>query len=225
MKKIRILTIRFTNKMKIDEMPYLRGAINKRLTDAHIDFHNHSDDDKLVYRYPLIQYKIIDNLACLVCLEHGAESIHSFFKVQNYEVNVGKRKEELIIDNIDINNHFLDFRETYFEYRIHHWLALNEDNYKEYLQLREKNEKIYFLENILIGNIWGFAKNLDFEIKERIRLSILDIKKEMVKPYKGTKMHAITLDFRTNLHLPADIGLGKGVSVGFGIVAPKKSKK
>ncbi|MEA3448144.1 MAG: CRISPR-associated endonuclease Cas6 [Bacteroidota bacterium] len=223
MKNIRILSIRFTNKMKIDEMSYLRGAINQKLSDAHIDFHNHRDDDKLAYRYPLIQYKIIDNKACLICLGHGTESIHSFFKVQNYDINIGKRTTELIIDDIKINNHVMRFKETYFTYRIHHWLALNEDNYKAYMQLRDENEKIYFLENILTGNIWSFAKNMDFEIHERIRLCIIDIKKEMVKPYKGTKMHAITLDFRTNLALPTDIGLGKGVSVGFGILAPKKN--
>lgn len=224
MNKIRVLNIYFNNEMRIDDLPRLRGAIVHKIGEAHFDFHNH-EGDKLLYRYPLIQYKIISKKAALVCINHGTDSIHEFLSLDDYTITIGKKSVELELDKIVLKQYSMQVWDSYFSYRIHHWLALNEDNYAKYKHLKDTNDKIYFLENILTGNIWGISKNLGCNPDKKIRLNITQIRKEMVKPYKGVNMHAITLDFRTNVSIPPNIGLGKGVSIGFGIVAPNKSNE
>jgi hypothetical protein len=223
MDKVRVLNIFFNNKLRIDDLPRLRGAIVHRIGEAHIDFHNHNGD-KLLYRYPLIQYKNIDNKACIVCINHGTDSIHEFLSLDDYSITLGDIKINLQLDKIVLKQYNIQIWDSYFSYRLHHWLALNEENYTKYKTLTNEDEKIFFLEKILIGNLWGFSKNLGYKLEKEIRVNILQLNKEMVKPFKGINMHAITLDFRTNLYLPPNIGLGKGVSVGFGIVAPIRKK-
>ena len=52
----------------------LRGAIGS-IRKAFINFHHHDLDGSLVYRYPLIQYKVISREACIVGLQDGATEL------------------------------------------------------------------------------------------------------------------------------------------------------
>ncbi|MDD2636807.1 MAG: CRISPR-associated endonuclease Cas6, partial [Bacteroidales bacterium] len=56
---------------------------------------------------------------------------------------------------------------------------------------------------------------------KEVKVQITNINKEYARNFKGVKMHTINAEFKTNVLLPNYLGLGKGVSIGFGTVKSK----
>lgn len=92
---------------------------------------------------------------------------------------------------------------------------MNEKNYKEYKSLNKK-EQTLLLHKVLVGNILSVAKAFEYVVLSELKV------KTKVKPvsvvYKEVPMIGFTGDFKINFKLPEFIGLGKGVSQGFGTV-------
>jgi hypothetical protein len=57
MKTIRLLRVEFDAPLKPYEVPAFRGAVVAKVGREHDLFHNHLDDTRYAYRYPLVQYK------------------------------------------------------------------------------------------------------------------------------------------------------------------------
>ena len=75
------------------------------------------------------------------------------------------------------------------------------------------------LEKIVVGNILSMARGLDLFVDVQIDVRITSVRQRQgLVSYKNTQMMAFDVDFLTNLDLPVDIGLGKGASIGFGVV-------
>jgi hypothetical protein len=70
----------------------------------------------------------------------------------------------------------------------------------------------------LKANIISFAKGVKWDIDKQISLRIDKIVSEKQVPYKKTRLSGFDIEFRTNVFLPDFVGLGKGVSLGFGTV-------
>ena len=200
------------------ETEYLRGAINKILKPEDSIFHNHIDD-KLAYKYPLIQYKSINNKATIVALNEGIRAIKGLFP----------KTVELLLKNrsIYITPNYKKAQENVFDiegnntYKISNWLPFNQKNFKIYNESSSLIEKIKILEKILCGNILSSAKGLGCFFEDRIVIEILDIESIETLYYKGNPMKSLTISFKTNCTIPLFISLGKGASIGFGTITPK----
>jgi len=218
-KKIRVLTIRFKNLIYKEEIPLLRGAvINAIENEDSILFHNH-DGEKMRYKYPLIQYKRINQKAAIVCVEEGTDAIGHFFGKQQYTFTLGERKIEMEVENINADYFLIQTWDVSFTYNLRKWIPLNQDNYKEYIKLEGISEKCTFLEKILIGNILSFAKGIQYTVEKEIFVKIVQLEEPVVIKYKGVKMLCFDLIFKSNISLPNYIGLGKGVSVNYGTIS------
>lgn len=222
--KIPILTIRFANEITSKELPFFRGAIISKVPAALTLFHNHIDTG-FRYRYPLIQYKRINGKAAIVCLGEGTDAIGNFFAAADFNLQIGNRSESFQIENMQASQWLLQPWEDTFTYTIHRWLPFNSDNYAKYKELNGVVERVQMLEHLLVGNILSMCTGLGVHVKSEIRCQVLDIARETVCEYKGVKMQAIDLTFKNNVYLHNFIGLGKGVSQGFGIVKQIKPNK
>lgn len=218
MKKIRYLTIQFDNEIEPWELPAFRGAVIAKAGNEHILFHNHLNDREFLYGYPVIQYKRVGKKPMLVCLDYGTDEIHHFFNSDNLVVKIGDRETTLIVRKLNLNQINLQVWEKSFHFVIRNWIALNQENYLKYALLKDELSKTEFLENILKGNIISFAKGVKWDIEKQISLRIDNIVSEKQVPYKKTRLSAFDVEFRTNVFLPDFVGLGKGVSLGFGTV-------
>lgn len=216
-KKIRVLTVIFDSEIKPYEIPALRGAIVEKVGKENIIFHNHLKN-AFLYRYPLIQYKHISGKPALVCIEYGVDEIHKFFEKPDWSVKVGDKWLNMKIYRLLMNQFNMQVWETLFHYQVHNWVALNQDNYKRYIQIENEKEKIVLLERMLIGNIISFAKGIEWNIEKKIMLSITSPLKSATVSLKGQKVFGFNVSFKTNVFLPNYIGLGKSVSLGFGMV-------
>lgn len=218
MKKIRYLTIQFNNEIEPWELSLFRGAVIQKAGNEHILFHNHLNDREFLYGYPVIQYKRIGRSPMIVCLDYGTDEIHHFFNSGNLEITIGERPINLLVRKLNLNQINLQVWEKSFRFKIRNWIALNQENYVKYASIKDELDKTAFLENILKANILSFAKGVKWDIDKNINLRIDKIVSSKQVPYKGTRLTGFDVEFRTNVFLPDFVGLGKGVSLGFGTV-------
>lgn len=218
---VKTLVIRFTNELYYNEIECFRGAILQTMENANVLFHNHLEEDKLRYAYPLIQYKRIHRKAALVCVGEGTEAIGEFFSSCHSHVLIGERSVTLEVESVRAHQTLVQVWEDLFMYRIRKWLPLNQENYARYMALESLAEKYAMLEKLLTGNILSFAKGLGIHFEKQVECKITTIEEPRIFTYKGVKMMAFDAEFKCNVSLPDYVGLGKGVSLGHGTVVRK----
>lgn len=225
MKKLKTLFVGFENPIAYAELPAFRAGIAEMAGRKHVLFHNHLDDARYVYRYPRIQYKIVNQQPVIVCMDEGVDEIHHFFDSKSWDFNIYNRLYNVKVSRLQLNQFNMQVWDTTFTYNLVRWHALNQENYKKFTGITDPNEQKILLEKILIGNILSFAKGIDWTIDKEVKVEILRIIRQKWLPLKDQKVLALDIDFNTNVFLPNYIGLGKNVSLGFGIVRQKKYTK
>jgi hypothetical protein len=215
--KVNIMRLQFLNTIKHDEIPKLRGAILSKIESPDILFHNHKGDG-LRYKYPLIQYKVIDGKAVVLCVNEGVSQIHNFLTQEAWQMKLGSKSVQFELDEIYNSSEDLKQTKELCKYKITNWLPLNSEKIKKYNSLNELDRND-MLKAILIGNILSFSKGVDFWMKEKIELPDLVISKSYKSNFKGNQFLSFDVYFKVNLMLPNAIGLGKGASVGNGVIS------
>jgi hypothetical protein len=221
----KLLLIRFNNTISQNEIEYFRGAVVNALSDKDILFHNHLPNATgVLYTYPVIQYKRINKKAAILCFETGTESIGKLFNESNLTFNLNGKVDSFEIDRITAFQHRIQVWDTKFTYHIRKWLALNQENYEKYTQIEGIGDKILFLENILKANILSFAKGLNIFFENQIECKITKLSDPMLTKYKNVKLMMFDAEFSSNVSIPDYTGLGKGVSIGYGVTVRYKKK-
>lgn len=210
--------------MYSEEITQFRGAIIHAVQGENaLLFHNHQDDS-FRYAYPLIQYKRIQRKAAIVCVKEGTEEIGKFFANANFDIKLGQKSVRLEIESIRPQQPIIQVWDSDFSYYLRHWLPLNQENYQKYVQTESLSDKIHLLEKILIGNMLSFCKGMDIVIEKEIKCCITQLDEPEVTRFKGVPIMSFGGTFKTNLSLPDYIGLGKGASIGHGVVVRKENK-
>jgi len=191
----------------------LRGFFASKYSFDDI-MHNHGNVGT-IYRYPLVQYKVIDNTPVIVGLNDGAKII----------MDIGISEDEIIIEGTHFNleraeiiteNVDLGLTDINNEYKFKTpWFCLNQNNIQTYKKSNE-SEKQSLLSTILIGNILSMSKGFNYWIKDELRVETN--LEEINVNFKGKSMLAFKGSFVTNFQIPDYLGLGKSVSRGFGTV-------
>ena len=218
MERIKVLTVRFVNEIMREEVPLFRGAIVDAMEDANLLFHNHEEDGRLRYAYPLIQYKRINQKAAIVCLGEGTEAIGQFFSSCNFDLKLGERLVKLEVETVNAHQHLVQIWDSEFTYHIRRWLPLNQDNYAAYCKEESLAAKYALLERLLTANILSFAKGIGVHFEGQVVARIIQMDEPQTQNYKGVKLMSFDAEFKSNVSLPDYVGLGKGVSLGMGTV-------
>lgn len=217
MRNIRILILKFRNQLQPNEIKWFRGAVIHALSKDNVLFHNHIDKNYR-YAYPLIQYKLINRCATILCIEEGVEAIGNFFSNYNNLIQIGEKNMSLEIDYLRPSVFLLEVTERVSRYSLHRWIPLNHENYQIYRTLEKDEQRIHLLQKILIGNILSCLKGLNIYLDKRITCRIQEITRMYTISNKGVNLLAFDLIFTANLSLPPYIGLGKNASINCGIL-------
>lgn len=218
-KYIRTLTILTDAEINQKEVPLFRGAVLNSLGEkANLLFHNHLDDVKFRYSYPLIQYKRLGGKAAIVCVEEGADLIGQFLTETIDTLKIGEREIEWSTRRMQPARLLIQTWEDTFKYHISRWLPLNSKNYHLYQNTEGLVEKIALLENILKGNLLSMLKGLDIYIDQELIVKITQVSDPYILYNKGIGMTAFNADFNCNLTIPDNVGVGKNASIGYGVV-------
>ena len=222
-KYIRTLTIQTNADIHQKEVPLFRGAVLNSLGEkANLLFHNHLDDEKFRYSYPLIQYKRLGGKAAIVCVEEGADMIGQFLTETSDTLKIGDREIEWSTKRMQPARLLIQTWEDTFKYHISRWLPLNPKNYQLYQNTEGLVEKIALLENILKGNLLSMLKGLDIHLDQELIVKITQVSEPYILYNKGIGMTAFNADFNCNLTIPNNVGVGKNASIGYGVVHLEK---
>lgn len=222
-KYIRTLTVITDTEISQKDVPLFRGAVLNCLGDkANLLYHNHLDDDKFRYSYPLIQYKRLGGKAVIVCIEEGVDIIGQFLTETNGTLKIGEREAICDTKRIQPTRLLVQTWGNSFRYHISRWLPLNTKNYHIYQATEGLVERISLLENILKGNLLSMLKGLDIHLEKELMVKITQVSEPYILYNKGIGLTAFNADFNCNLTIPNNVGIGKNASIGYGIVHLEK---
>jgi hypothetical protein len=74
------------------------------------------------------------------------------------------------------------------------------------------------LERILTGNLLSFAKGIGWQVQGRVMAEVPTPPLLKTRAFKGVDIDVFDMEILTNMVLPEGLGLGKAVSVGYGVV-------
>ena len=203
-------------QLKTRDAHKLRGYFGNLFKEHAPLLSNHYEDGSLRYRYPLVQYKVINSTPMLIGINEGGELLTQLFlKINHLEIN-GKNYD-IQSKNISSTNCDIGFSENLQEYKFETlWLALNQKNYQKFSKLDNEAEKDDMLKSILVGHVLSLFRNTAVELNENQRLMAkLNVEQKQTK-FKDKTMLAFTGSFIINANLPDNLGLGKSVARGFG---------
>lgn len=212
-----IAILRFEEKLDLAKLRCFRGAIIDMVGPEATSFHNHTKKGYL-YRYPTIQYKVMDGHVCLIGMGESAFSVMQLAGKFPCEILIGKQKMVF---------HVLDCRLVPYEpiiedapklYQLSQYIALTGENFTKYHSMIALTDKITLVEQIITGNILSFLKGIGYHAADCIEVAITRFSELREKSYKQVNFNVFDVQFVSNIVLPEAIGLGKSVSVGFGVL-------
>ena len=208
------VVICLTADKPVRKTPYqVKGVFMKQFSDEKIvPFLNGKLRNK--YLYPRVQVKILNEQIYIVGIKEGVNPVQSLidnirsFNFGNITINIEKY-------DIEENKDQFTTTEKLLRYKfITPWIALNKSTGGKYRFLTDQ-EKPLFLNQLLGKNLLFIAKELGLDIKNKIftKVSINNLIPEKIDE---NGWGAFTGEFKTNFLLPSYIGLGNGITRGFG---------
>lgn len=218
MKEIRITVIQFDGRLDEREIPSFRGAV-MAYADNDSLYHNHTEDAGFQFRYPLIQYKVLDGMPAIVGIEDGALSLESLFPLgDSFEWQIGPMMRHFSVRKKRPGYFLADENAAgSFRYSLHKWMPFNRENFNVWQQTTGLAKRVELLDAILCGNILSLYKAFGVFFNREVHAKVLELEQFSVT-YKGVKMLAFNTVIETDVALPEHLGIGKGVSHGFGVV-------
>ncbi|EKB47821.1 CRISPR-associated endonuclease Cas6 [Cecembia lonarensis] len=216
MPQLLTTTIRFPEiNLETRDAHKLRGYFGEYFKEHSLLLHNHYEDGSSRYRYPLVQYKVIDKVPTLIGINEGGELLSGLFlKIRN--LDIAGNHYPVFSKNIAQQKHLVGVTDELFNYRfINHWMALNTENYKKYLQEDEVGKK-KLLDQLLRNNLLSFFKGVDVWLEDKIMAKGRFISNN--SKFKDQKMMVFSGEFTANVRLPDLVGIGKSVARGFGVI-------
>jgi hypothetical protein len=194
----------------------IRGYVGNKFADDSV-FHNHDRNGADIYRYPLVQYKVIDGTSLILGIAGGMNALWKIFDEVSMVV-LGDYKVEIFDKKSLIKQGLLRTTDNRPSYSfLTPWLALNQKNYEKYVILEAWTKRKAMLESILVGNLISMSKSLGYTVPAPITARLGKMK-EVKTSLKGTPMLGFLGEFSVNFDIPDYWGIGKSVSRGFGTV-------
>lgn len=189
----------------------LRGAIAEKFNEPM--FHHHQDN-KLIYTYPLIQYRWENTMAIVIGINQGAERIVKISWL-DLELCLGKEKFAVAEAEISYRRATVSLSSKLERYHfVSPWLPFNQENYLKYQTLSKLDQRKQ-LDRLLIAQVLMLLRGLQIELRETL-YAAFEIKECVNAHYKEQNLMGFLGDFVTNLILPNDVAIGRSVSHGYG---------
>jgi len=211
---IKSTIIKIITDKPVRKTPYqVKGVFIRHFKEESIvPMLNGSNRDKFLY--PRVQVKILDEQIYLIGIKEGSEPVLSISE-KIKELNFGNITFK--VENIDIEDKTQEFisLNQLIKYKfITPWVALNHMTGAKYKKLKS-DDKISYLNKLLGQNIVFLANEFNLSLEKNIytKLELSDLKPKKVDEKNWGSFEG---EFKTNCILPNYIGLGNGITRGFG---------
>ncbi len=215
--EIKIAKLTFPNvRLSSADISRFRGFIGELFSEYN-RIHNHDGSGKVIYRYPLIQFRKMDGIPGVLAL--GNEAVDIFVKIflSLENIKVGNKVIPIHEKGLNIDTVKVGYNAEMTVYRfISPWIGLNQKNYDRWIRTGSEEKRRDILESALVGNMLSFSKGIGYWLEPEQKIEArIDLQEVNVR-LKGIDMKGFTGNFTANYLLPEYVGLGKSVSRGFG---------
>jgi hypothetical protein len=210
--KVARLTFITEEKFRKRDAEKLRGYFGTLYKEEDL-FHNHADENKVIYRMPFIQYKIIDGMLNVFGYERAVPVLtDKFLKVK--QITINGRTIDHFETQITVKNEEFYISDELYSYRFESlWLPVNQKNYLAYINGKLDLNKV--LRNNILTNFKGLGITVDKKIMAAGKF------KEKKAVINNIEWFAFSGEFVTNVNMPDYMSLGRNRSMGFGSVKRK----
>ena len=213
---IKSVVVRLTTNKPVRKTPYqVKGVFMRQYPDEPIiPMLDGSYRDRFLY--PRVQVKILNEQIYIIGVHEGVESVLSICeKIES--LDFGNITFEIQDCDIDSSTQQFIPSSRLVKYRfITPWVALNHMTGGKYKFLTNQEKPSYL--NKLIGqNIIFLASEVGIDLEDNIYTKV-KVSSLFPKPIDENKWGAFMGEFKTNFILPNYIGLGNGITRGFGTI-------
>lgn len=205
--------------LKPQQVHKLRGFVGN-LFKNHDLIHNHNQETgRVIYRYPLVQFKLIDRVPSILCVTEKAVTVFHDLFMKLDTVTIDGMEIPIFEKDLKLEDVAFGYSDETFVYEFQSpWIGLNQKNHNKYENTPDETARKKLLKRILIGNILSMSKHLDYRLAPGQTIHAdLTVKPGTVK-LKGKSMIGFKGVIKINFIIPDYLGLGKSVSRGFGTV-------
>ncbi len=151
-----------------------RGFVGNAFKE-HDLIHNHDEKGNPIYRYPLIQFKLIDKTPAIIAITDRAVSIFAEIIMKLDKIIIEDTVIPVFEKDLKIEEVEFGYSDEMFMYEFASpWIGLNQENFKKYNDA-SADEKNLILKRVMTGNILSMAKYLDYRLSKDQKIKI-DIK-------------------------------------------------
>ena len=168
------------------------------------------------FLYPRIQVKILNEQIYLVGIKDGAEPVLEMTKELEL-LNFGNITFNIL--DIDVEENIDHFKQVdqLLSYRfVSPWVALSKNTQNRYKSLKNK-DRTAFLNRLLGQNLVFLAREVGIEINDKVYTK-LRLESLFPKQVYENSWGSFSGEFQTNFILPNYIGLGNGITRGYGAI-------
>ena len=213
---IKSVVVRVITNKPVRKTPYqVKGVFMRQYPDEEIiPMLDGSYRDRFLY--PRVQVKILNEQIYLIGTKEGVDSVMEFHKKLE-TLNFGNITFQVQDCEVEVSSNQIIPSEKLLRYKfLTPWVALNHMTGGKYKFLTNQKKPSYL--NKLLGQNIIFLANevgvvLDKDILTKVKVSSL-----FPKPVDENKWGAFVGEFKTNFILPNYIGLGNGITRGFGTI-------
>jgi len=168
------------------------------------------------YLYPRVQVKILNEQIYVIGIKEGAESVKEL--AENVKtLNFGNITFEVVDADVEIIENRFQHIDQLLRYRfVSPWVALGNTTQNRYKFLKNK-DRIAFLNKLLGQNIVFLGREMGIDLQEKVYTKIR-LTSLLPKPVDEDNWGAFTGEFQTNFVLPDYIGIGNGITRGYGAI-------
>ena len=169
------------------------------------------------FLYPRVQVKILNEQIYLVGLNEGVDPILSLLDKLE-QMDFGNITFQVLDADVDQADDKFPPINRLIRYRfITPWVALNQTTGGRYRYLRSAEERVRFLNRLLGQNIVFLAREMGMALEDNMFTKVT-LNSLFPKPVDESGWGAFSGEFRTNFVLPNYIGLGNGITRGYGAI-------
>ncbi|MCB0630732.1 MAG: CRISPR-associated endonuclease Cas6 [Saprospiraceae bacterium] len=222
---LSILAATFDLPLESRDIPRWRSAWAEMAGFEHDRFHNHKPGDEgVIYRYPLVQYRVRRGRAAIMALDQATMDVQQALTAKAWEITWDYQPLEIGLEDLRLETYELHLDRQSHEYRLRSYLPFNDRNFDRWNKAPNLIARIRLLESLIAGHLLNFATGVGWKIPGRFDVELLHLDRAYTRPLHEIQRPAFDLVFKTNLFVPAGIGLGKGVSHGYGLLLPMRKE-
>jgi len=212
--EIRTVAVRIFTDKPVRKTPYqVKGVMMNQFPDEEIvPMLDGSYRQKFLY--PRVQVKILNEQIYIVGINEGVDSIKAIAQKMDF-LDFGNITFQVLDNEIEEHGNRFQPVSKLIRYRfVTPWVALNQTTGNRYRYLNNA-DRVNFLNRLLGQNIVFMAREMGMELEENIFTKVT-LSSLFPRQVDENNWGAFDGEFRANFVLPNYLGIGNGITRGYG---------